>query len=191
MRATARARVALLGLAALLLAVAGRLAITRDQPEAPAYDLLQQFDRALEKRPAPDVFSVVEATIGAATRRAILAKASTRIVFSVDVPQRAELRVSLGVPESVWAMPSEGMLLRILIARGDVEGPMQYYVRHLNPFSNRTDRGWQDVTVDLSAFAGQTIRLFFNTNFTPPAAADPDGPMPGLAVWGGPRILTR
>jgi hypothetical protein len=142
-------------------------------------------------RPAPQAFLVRDTSIGGLTHPAILARESTRIVFRADVPPRAALEVSVGVPEEAWPLPSDGVLLRILLARGETEGPMQYYVRHLNPHRNRMDRGWQDVTLDLAPFAGERVRVFLNTNYTPRAGADPGGPTPGLGAWGKPRIVAR
>lgn len=161
------------------------------RPARVATDLLAEVDHAIEKRPAPEVFSITSAAIGGITKRALLARASTRIVFSLTVPDRAELHVSLGVSEDAWKIPSDGILFRILIGDRPENATAQYHARHLNPFLNRLDRGWQDVTIDLSGFAGKTIRLYLNTNFAPRADADPAGPTPGLALWGEPRIVAR
>ena len=186
-----RTRWIVLGLAAIALLLAGGVAVGRDRPPTLVHDFVRQFDTAIEIRPAPEAFVVLTATLDGVTRRAIRATDSTRIVFRAAVPPRAELRVSLGVPEDARAMPGDGILLRLLLARGETDGPLQYYVRHLNPHRNRMDRGWQDVTLNLSEFAGDTVRVFLNTNFTPGPDAEPGAPTQGLALWGEPRIVAR
>jgi hypothetical protein len=153
-------------------------------------DLTQRVDAADERRPAAESFSVREASIGGASRRAILARQSSRIVFRVAAPPRARLDAWIAVPEDVWPLASAGMLFRVLIQAESAEGPHQAYAKHLNPYLNWTDRAWHHVDVDLSPFAGQTIRLFLNTNFTPPADHDPNA-TPGLGLWGEPRIVVR
>jgi hypothetical protein len=178
-------------LGVLALSTAASSGCTRERSATPATDLLGEIDRAVERRPVPGVFSLTNATISGVTKRALLARESTRIVFSVTVPERAELQVSLAVEEDVWRIPSDGILFRILIGDSPENATAQYYARHLNPHVNRLDRGWQDVTVDLSAFAGKVIRLYLNTNFAPRADADPAAPTPGLALWAEPRIVRR
>jgi hypothetical protein len=61
----------------------------------------------------------------------------------------------------------------------------------LSPYENPADRGWRDMTLDLSEYAGETVNLFFNTNSsgpTPPGRDDRAGDFP---VWGDPRIVTH
>lgn len=154
-------------------------------------DLTQRLDAAVERRPAAESFSIVDATIGGVTKRAIRATQSSRVVFSVTVPRDASLETWIGVPEDVWPLASTGMLFRVLIQEPSAEGPYQAYAKHLNPHLNRTDRAWHQVTVDLSRFAGATIRLFLNTNFTPPAESDATGRTAGMGLWGEPRIVAR
>lgn len=176
------------------IAVLGAVMLTvgcSHRPSTTAIDLLGEIDRAVERRPAPEVFSITSATIAGVTRRSLLARESTRIVFSITVPSNAELLVSLGVQEDVWRIPSDGILFRVLIGDSPENATVQYHARHLNPFLNRLDRSWQDVRIGLAPFAGKTIRLYLNTNFAPRADANPASPSPGLALWGEPRIVTR
>lgn len=154
-------------------------------------DLIPRVSSAVEARPAAESFSTLDATIAGVTRRAILTRGSSRLVFAVAVPERAAFDARIGVPEDVWAIPSSGVLFRVLIQAQHAEGPVQFYAKHLNPNVNRTDREWHDVRVDLSRFAGQTVRLFLNTNFTPPESPDPGGRSAGLGLWSDAKITAR
>ena len=60
----------------------------------------------------------------------------------------------------------------------------------VNPFGNPNDRKWQPLKIDLSAYAGKTVDLIFNTRSSPPDPPrdDRNGDLP---VWGDPRIVTR
>jgi hypothetical protein len=152
-------------------------------------DLVEQFASAKDKRPNPETFEVVDATIANDTRRAILAKASSRLVYSVQVPDDGELRVGIGLLESAWTIQGDGVLFRILIAAG---GPQEEVLNIVvNPFANPNDRSWHDLTIDLSEYAGETIDLFFNTNASPPSQPPVNDTNGDLAVWGAPGVSAR
>src|SRR5690606_37717542 len=131
-----------------------------------ALDLIDQFDQAVDKRPTPETFEVIEATLGGVTKRAIYAKDQSRIVFRAEVPPNGELRVSLGLLEEGWTMPGDGVLFRVLLGAGAPPEPIYSII--YDPFGNPGDRGWHDVALDLSEYAGETVDLFFNTNASGP-----------------------
>jgi hypothetical protein len=152
-------------------------------------DLVEQFASAKDKRPNPETFEVVDATIANDTRRAILAKNSSRLVYSVQVPDDGELRVGIGLLESAWTIPGDGVLFRILIAAG---GPQEEVLNIVvNPYGNPNDRSWHDLSIDLSEYAGETIDLFFNTNASPPSQPPVNDTNGDLAVWGAPGVYAR
>lgn len=152
-------------------------------------DLVEQFASAKDKRPNPETFEVVDATLGDDTRRAILAKASSRLVYSVQVPDDGELRVGIGLLESAWTIPGDGVLFRILIAAG---GPQEEVLNIVvNPFGDPNARSWHDLTIDLSEYSGETIDLFFNTNASPPSQPPVNDTNGDLAVWGAPGVYAR
>jgi len=152
-------------------------------------DLVDQFASAKDKRPNPETFEVVDATLAGDTRRAILARASSRLVYSVLVPDDGELRVGIGLLESAWTTPGDGVLFRILIAAG---GPQEEVLNIVvNPFGNPTARSWHDLSIDLSEYAGETIDLFFNTNASPPSQPPVNDTNGDLAVWGAPGVYAR
>lgn len=154
-----------------------------------AVDLVAQFPTAKEMRPSPDTFQVVEATIAGETRQAILVKESSRLVYSVLVPDNGELRVGLGLLEEAWTVPGDGVLFRILVGAGG--NPEEVLNLVVNPYGNPSDRSWHDLSIDLSEYAGETIDLFFNTNASPdqrPPVDNRDGDLP---VWGAPAVYAR
>jgi hypothetical protein len=152
-------------------------------------DLVEQFPTATQKRPNPETFQVVEATLGGDTRPAILTRESSRLVYAVPVPDNGELRVSLGLLEEAWTTQGDGVLFRILIGAG--APPEEVLNLLINPFGNPSDRRWHDITIDLSEYAGETIDIYFNTNASPdqrPPVNDTNG---DLAVWGAPAVYAR
>lgn len=149
-------------------------------------DLVDQFDMAKSKAPSPETFEVIEATLAGDTRRAIYAKGPSRIVFTVEVPDNGELRVGLGLLEEGWTVAGDGVLFRVLLAAG---GPPEEILNLIvNPYGNRNDRAWYDVTLDLSEYAGEVVDIYLNTNASPPGKDDRSGDM---AVWGAPRVIAR
>jgi hypothetical protein len=154
-----------------------------------AVDLVELFDSAKDRRPSPETFEVIDATIAGETRRAIFTRQSSRLVYSVQVPDNAELRVGLGLLEEAWTTPGDGVLFRILIGAG--APPEEVLNILINPYGNPGDRRWHDISIDLTEYAGETIDILFNTNASPdqrPPVNDTNG---DLAVWGAPAVYTR
>ncbi len=158
-------------------------------PERVVVNLIDQFPSAKAKRPSADVFSIVDATIDNVTKRAILVKDPSRLVYEVTLPDDAELKVSLGLLPEAWTTKGDGVLFRILLGAGGA--PEEILSLQVNPYENPGDRRWSDITLDLSEYAGETVDLFFNTNSSPPARPPRDDRNGDLAVWGAPRIVSR
>jgi hypothetical protein len=157
--------------------------------ERVAADLIAQFDSASEKRPNAEVFSLVDATLGGDTRRAVLVREPSRLVYDVTVPDDGELRFSIGLLESEWTTEGDGVLFRVLVG---ASGPPEEFINVvLDPFHKPGDRGWLPLTVDLSEYAGETVKLFFNTNASPPARPPRDDRNGDAALWGDLRIIAR
>lgn len=154
-------------------------------------DLVELFptDAVTQRRPNPETFEVVQATIAGDTRPAILAKESSRLVYRVQVPDNGELRVGLGLREEAWTVQGDGVLFRILIGAG---GPPEEVLNLvINPFGNPNDRVWHDISIDLTEYAGETIELYFNTNASPPSRPPVNDTNGDLALWGAPGVYAR
>lgn len=154
-----------------------------------AVDLVDEFPTAKDKRPTPETFEVIDATLAGVTKRAVYHKGPSRLVQTVVVPENGELRVSLGLLEEGWTVPGDGVLFRILLAAGGP--PEEVFNLTLNPYGNPNDRRWYDVNLDLSEYVGETIDLYFNTNSSGPARPPVDDRNGDMAVWGEPRIVHR
>ena len=162
-------------------------------------NLVDELPKAVERRPAPEVFSVVDSTLGGVNKRAIMVKEAggaegvgpvgSRLKYTVTVPEDGELRFSLGIQESEWTKPGDGVLFRVLVAAG--ADPVEAFSFHLNPYGNPGDRGWQPGSVDLAEYSGETVDLFFNTNSSPASRPAKDDRNGDIALWGDPRVVAR
>ena len=155
-----------------------------------AVDLIAQFPSAREKRPNPETFSVVDATLAGQQKKAILVKDPSRLVYGLTVPENARLKLDLGILEAGWTVPGDGVLFRILLAPSNL-APEEILNMPINPYANPGDRKWHEVDLDLSEYAGETVELFFNTNSSLPARPPKDDRNGDLAVWGAPRVVTH
>lgn len=179
----------------VVVAVAAWFLLNPSGGEHVSANLVDQFANAVEKRPNPDVFSIADATLGGVTKRAIVVKEPTgaglpgsRLKYSVTVPEDGQLRFSLGIQESEWTKPGDGVLFRVLVSAGTAQSEVMNV--QLNPFGNPADRGWHDLTVDLAEYSGETVELFFNTNASPPSRPQKDDFNGDIALWGDPRVVT-
>jgi len=166
--------VVLLGLVAWL--------VLRPTSENVAMDFIALYDSAAEKRPEGDIFSVADVTLAGDTKRAILAKESTRIGWDITVPNNAWLHVSAGLQESAWTTSGDGVVFRVSINDDELLNVV------VNPYRDQSHRRWQDFALDLSEFAGEDVRLFLKTNTSVPGRNNADGDLP---VWGYPRLVTK
>jgi hypothetical protein len=157
-----------------------------------AIDLLSEFPNAKLKQPSAEVFEVADVSLGGDSKRAIFAKDQSRITWAVTVPDGAWLKVSIGLKEEAWKTEGDGVYFFISVS----DGPKyeEIYQLVVNPFANASDRGWKNVTLDLSPYAGNTVNLMFNTRASPPATPgvaqrnDVRGDMP---LWGEPQVVIR
>jgi hypothetical protein len=92
------------------------------------------------------------------------------------------LKFSAGISPDSWSQPGDGVDFRV-----DVQGasPAQtVFSQYLNPKGAAADRRWMDAKIDLSAFAGQDVRILLKTSSGP--ASDPQFDWAG---WGEPMIV--
>lgn len=155
---------------------------------AGAVDLLTTFDTA-QKRPSPEAFSVVDATLNGDTKKAIAAPggAGSRLIWRVRVPDDGWLRVNLATRQESWDKEGDGVLFMVLVSDGKASDEL--FTQYVNPFGNPADRRWIPVMVDLSAYGGEEVDLIFNTFASlPKKPGDDRNDMP---LWGAPEIVIR
>lgn len=158
-----------------------------------ALDLVEQAPAA-EFRPGEkkaQMFKVAPQTIAGATKPAIFTHASSRLIFpEVTIPDNGRFRAFLAVNESAWTQDaSDGVLFRFGV--DDAGRYEELLNQHVDPRHNANDRGWLPVDIDLSAYAGQKVKLIFNTNTSLPAPSRPDNGAFDQAYWGEPSIVSQ
>jgi hypothetical protein len=145
---------------------------------------------AAEFRPAEKkavMFKAGPETISGETKPALFTHAASRLIFKdVTVPDNGRLKAWIAVKEDAWAKDeSDGVLFRFGVDDGRYEELLNQMV---DPRHNANDRGWLPVDIDLSAYAGQKVKLIFNTNTSLPGK---DNGAYDYAVWGEPALITR
>ena len=153
-----------------------------------AMDLIEELPKAKDRRPSPDVFSVVDVTLNGTREQAILTRQPSRIKYNLTVPNEAWLKFSLGLLEESWTVEGDGVLFQIGVSSGPEYVELLSLV--VNPYGNPSDRGWQPLVLDLSQFAGENVDLIFNTYASPPPNTEKNR-TGDAALWGAPRIVIR
>lgn len=129
------------------------------------YDFLEDFASALPSASNGENghVDVLEQTINYDTRRILYQHPTSRVTFSVFLPERAVLQFGLGMAPEVWtAENSDGAVYNIYVR--DPEEPFvtqRVYHRIIDPQNNLDDRRWFDERVDLSAFGGKEVEIIF------------------------------
>jgi hypothetical protein len=153
--------------------------------EAGAIDLIDGFPDA-EKRTTmaslAEGYAIESVSIDGDRKRSIFAHPFSRITWSVAIPPRAVLRTAAALRPDVWGSPGDGALFRIGISDGATY--TEFYKQMIQPFDVPADRRWFPVEVDLSAYAGRTVKVIFNTEPGDAANAVADA-----CIWGAPRIV--
>ena len=138
------------------------------------------------------MFEVVDATLAGERLPSIFAKQPSRAGWSITVPDDAWLKVKLGLKEEAWTVQGDGVLFMVGVSTGSRFDEL--YTLVVNPFGNPSDKGWKEIVLDLSPYAGETVDLIFNTHPSPPPAPgtpptdDRNGDLP---LWGAPRIVVQ
>lgn len=178
----------LIVLVVAVLGIAGYLWMRQDGADAGTLDLVEAF-RAAEKRTPMDpaaAFSIDPQTIQGVTKPAIFAHPPSRIIYhDVKVPPHARLELFLGLKEEAWPRGTDGVYFRVGVAYGDVYKDL--VARKIDPYHVAGDRGWVPIEIDMSEYAGKTIKVIFNTQESLPGLV-PHG-MYDFAVFGAPRLV--
>lgn len=186
----ARRRRALVVSAVVVVAGVAGVSSVRTAPddlEPGALDLLARFPDAEKRTTMPSLeegFDIQTVTIAGERRRSLFAPPFSRVIWTVPVPERAVLRTAAALRPDAWEHPTDGALFRVGIAdRGTYT---EFFKQMIRPHDEPGDRRWVSVEVDLSPYAGRTVKVIFNTEPGPHGAGFADA-----CVWGAPRIVTR
>lgn len=171
----------IVGLVALGLWYSTRGSIVENEMDLVA--MLPQAEQRTNVEGAPQ-FVVEPVTVDGVTRRAVLARPHSRLIYTVVVPADGWLETAFAMQPESWDMPGDGAQFRIGISDGRLyEEVLRQYV---NP--KRGDRRWFSVRLDLSAYEGRQVKLIFNTDPGPPGGTDRAN---DLAVWAEPRLYSK
>jgi hypothetical protein len=141
--------------------------------------LLDDISAATE---LPSEYRVMTVELDGEARRALVADEAERTTWPVTVPERAWLRVSFGMLPEAATIEGDGALF--LIGAWDQVTFDELVSLVVNPYGNPDDRGWHDLAIDLSKYAGQTLELRFILR--PRDSTTGDSP-----AWGDPRLVVR
>jgi hypothetical protein len=167
-----------------------------------AFDLIELFPKAKERRPSNDSQAVVDATIKGDKRKAILFKEEGRVKYEFEVPESAAFEVGVGMLEEAWSIPGDGVVIYIYVTPLGADGQPTYdqekklVTRELlslavNPHGTPADQVWHDLMLDLSEFAGKRVELVLVSRASPPSTARKSDASGDQLVWGNPRITVQ
>jgi hypothetical protein len=152
-------------------------------------DLVEAFRGAEKRTPLSPAaaFSMDPQTIKGETKPSIYAHPPSRIIFhDIKVPPDARLETFLAIKEEAWSKGTDGVYFRVGVSQGETYTDL--LKRHVDPHKVEGDRAWIPVSIDLSAYAGQTVNVIFNTHESVPGFGA--NPLYDFAVFGAPRIVT-
>ena len=110
-------------------------------------------------------------------RLCLFAHPRSCIVWTMNIPRSGRLRAALALDPLCLEWGGQGVMFRIQIDGEDA------FAQYLNPKVDPAQRRWEEISVDLSAYAGRTVRLALITE------PHPTGDLTGAwGVWAAPRI---
>lgn len=169
----------------LLAVLALLLPIGRSAAAQPSFDLVEAVSRD-ERRPA-GVDALLRGAHGQ-TRAGVRMKIPAAAAYPVTIPPEASLRFGLTVSANAFLVESPDLAIpvdaRILFVPTGADEPTVLYRRRIDLKQKPADRRWFDEEIDLSAWAGQTGELRFETS----TDASEDSAGITLAYWSTPRI---
>jgi hypothetical protein len=179
-----RNRIYLIVAVVLVIGLAGWW-VMRSGRENVAVDLVQQLSSA-KRQPSPESFSVADITINNERKHSISVQnlAGTRVTWHATIPDNGWLKTSMAIREDGWTVNGDGVLFSVGVSDG--QNYDELLSQMLNPFGNASDRRWNDISLDLSPYAGETVDIIFNTRSGPADNRNGD-----FAVWGEPRVIVR
>jgi len=135
----------------------------------------------------------VSVDIEGVKKAALLQPSSSRVSFRIKLPQgRCRLKAALGMMPSCWDKPGDGVLCKILIDDILLENlfhvtgsigvgqrrqffkpktyffePRTYFIQFIDSKNNPAERKWQNISLDLSTFAGKVVDITFEASGGP------------------------
>ncbi|CAA9242793.1 MAG: hypothetical protein AVDCRST_MAG77-1768 [uncultured Chloroflexi bacterium] len=115
------------------------------------------------------------------TRRWLYMHPPSAVSVRLRVPSNAYFQAGLALDPQTWhADVGDGV--RFLLDAETPSGTRQLMDRHVNPRARGEERGWNDVWIDLGAFAGQDLSLTLRTEHAADTSYD-------WAGWSNPQVV--
>jgi len=129
-------------------------------------------------------------TIDGQQRRVLYMHPDSKAHYVVSLPdadssyarRKVQLVFDVATLPSSWEQPGDGVAFNVQVTTE--KGIKQLFSTYIDPKSNQADQHWQSHTVDLSAYAGQTVSLTLETGSGPAGNNQFD-----WAGWGEPRLV--
>jgi hypothetical protein len=92
----------------------------------------------------------------------------SRIAYdNISIPPNTKLNFGIAFNEASWSKETDGATFEIMIQEEGNLNATTVFTQFLDPHSNVDDRGWKDYSLDLEAFVGKTVSIYFITNGGP------------------------
>jgi tetratricopeptide (TPR) repeat protein/O-antigen ligase len=164
--------------------------VSRELREGVVYDFAVHLAAADITTPDPDYVRNDTFTIEGERQRVLFAHPPARVSYTLTLPASplpaGGLALAFDVataPES-WHQPGDGVTFTVSILDPSTSNLQPLVSTAIDPQQDEDDRRWHPHTVDLSAYAGQTVTLVFETGVGPAGDERFD-----WAVWGEPRLV--
>ena len=152
------------------------------------YDFIEWRGSAHRTSPSPEG-ETIEArvwTIEEVPRRVLYQhpafSGASRLAYTVWIGKGYVLAFDAATAPESWSLPGDGVTFAVYVTSN--ESTQQVFSTYIDPKQDEAARRWHPHTVDLSAYAGQTVTFIFETGTGPAGDCRYD-----WAGWGKPRLL--
>jgi hypothetical protein len=145
---------------------------------------LTKAERRSNDREGPPGIVVTSVTIDGQAKRSILARPSSRLIYTVTVPRDGWFETSYALRPDAWSQPTDGAQFRVGVSDGHSYDELLRTV--VDP--RRGDKRWFTARLDLSAYEGRTVKVILNTDPGPPGHSNVAH---DESVWGEPKIYSQ
>lgn len=156
----------------------------RDEMMVDLIDRFADAEKQTTRASLHETFDILDVTIKGETERSLFAHPPARIQWTVQVPPNAVLKTAAALQPHVWGREGDGAVFRVGISVGDRYENL--FRRSVSPYYFPQDRRWVPITIDLTRYAGQQVRIVFNTE-----PGEYGNAVNDAAVWAEPRIVRR
>jgi len=153
-----------------------------------AYDFIEHLSEAslTDSTPEGEVIEAQTWIIADVSHRVLYQhpafSGASRLAYTVGIGRGTILAFDVAMAPESWQLEGDGVAFAVYIE--SEQGAEQVFATYIDPKHDENDRRWHSHTVDLSAYAGQTVTLIFETGTGPAGNYDYD-----WAGWAEPRLL--